>query len=164
MKPYYVQIISTILLIFLVPITRYIIKKITLRYSLHNSFKESRTKIILKYLYIFINITALVLLFGIWGVDPQNILVSLSSIFAVIGVAMFAQWSILSNLTSGIIIFFTMQIKIGDRIKIYDKDFPIEAEIVDIKSFNIYLKTDNGEQIIYPNNLILQKGVSIIES
>ena len=116
----------------------------------------------IKCLNILINVTALVLLFVIWGVEPQNVLLSLSSIFAVIGVALFAQWSILSNLTSGIIIFFTMHIKIGDRIKIYDKDFPIEAEIADIKSFNIYLKTDDGEQVIYPNNLILQKGISVI--
>ena len=162
MKLYFIQIISTILLILIIPIARYVVKKITLKYSQHSSFKESRTRIMLKCLYISINVTAIVLLFVIWGVEPQNILISLSSIFAVIGVAMFAQWSILSNLTSGVIIFFTMHIKIGDRIKIYDKDFPIEAEIIDMKSFSMYLKTDNGEQIIYPNNLILQKGVSII--
>ena len=162
MIPYFTQIISTVLLFLLIPIARYIVRKITMKYSKHGSFKESRTRIMIKCLNILINATVLVLLFIIWGVEPQNVFLSLSSIFAVIGVAFFAQWSILSNLTSGIIIFFTMHIKIGDRIKIYDKDFPIEAEIIDIKSFNIYLKSDNGEQIIYPNNIILQKGVSVV--
>ena len=44
------------------------------------------------------------------------------------GVAMFAQWSILSNITSGIILFFSFPFKIGDLILIHDKDFPIEAD------------------------------------
>jgi hypothetical protein len=60
------------------------------------------------------------------------------------GVAMFAQWSILSNITSGIILFF-FPFKIGDVIRIHDKDFPIEAEIEDIRAFHVALKTKDGE-------------------
>jgi len=70
---------------------------------------------------------------------------------------MFAQWSILSNITSGIILFFFFPFRIGDIIQVHDKDFPIKAEIEDIKAFHIYLKTDKGERITYPNNLLLQK-------
>ena len=77
---------------------------------------------------------------------------------------MFAQWSILSNITSGVILFFSFPFKIGDIIKIHDKDFPIEAEIVNIGAFHVFLKTDDGEQIIYPNNLLLQKGISILKN
>ena len=39
----------------------------------------------------------------------------------------------------------------------------VQAEIEDIKAFHIYLKTDKGERITYPNNLLLQKGISIIK-
>ncbi|MDP2159449.1 MAG: mechanosensitive ion channel, partial [Flavobacterium sp.] len=98
----------------------------------------------------------------IWGVKPENIVLVTSSIFAVIGVAMFAQWSILSNVTSGVILFFSAPFRIGDTIKIHDKDFPIEAEIEDIRGFHTYLKTKEGEIITYPNSLLLQKGVSIV--
>jgi small-conductance mechanosensitive channel len=106
----------------------------------------------------------IIALIFIWGVQPQNLWVAFSSIFAVLGVALFAQWSILSNITSGIILFFSAPYRIGDVIKIHDKDYPIEAEIIDIKGFHTYLKTEEGESIVYPNNLLLQKGISVIEA
>ena len=76
--------------------------------------------------------------------------------------AFFAQWSILSNITAGIIVFFSSPFRIGDTIKILDKDYPIEAKIIDIKSFYTLLKTEEGEQISLPNNLLLQKGIVIV--
>ena len=85
-----------------------------------------------------------------------------TSILTVIGVAFFAQWSILSNITAGIIVFFSSPFRIGDTIKILDKDYPIEAKIIDIKSFYTLLKTEEGEQISLPNNLLLQKGIVIV--
>jgi len=107
---------------------------------------------------------AIIALIVIWGVQKKDILLTVSSITTVIGVAMFAQWSILSNITSGIILFFFFPFKIGDVIKIHDKDFPIQAEIEDINAFHVNLKTIDGERITYPNNLLLQKGISIIDT
>lgn len=66
-------------------------------------------------------------------------------------------------MTSGIILFFYFPFKIGDRIRILDKDFPEEAIIIDIQTFTINLKKDNGEFLTYPNNLLLQKGVVLIQ-
>jgi small-conductance mechanosensitive channel len=85
-------------------------------------------------------------------------------VLTVVGVALFAQWSILSNITSGIILLFSFPFKIGDYIRIHDKDFPIEAEIDDIRAFHTLLKTRDGEIITYPNTLLLQKGISIIKN
>jgi small-conductance mechanosensitive channel len=85
-----------------------------------------------------------------------------SSVFAVVGVASFAQWSILSNISAGIIIFFSYPFKIGDKIKIHDKDFPVEGEIMDVKAFYIILQSSDDELITYPNNLLMQKGISVI--
>jgi small-conductance mechanosensitive channel len=109
-----------------------------------------------------INILAAFSIIIIWGVQTKDIFIALSSITTVVGVAMFAQWSILSNITSGIILFFSFPFRIGDVILIHDKDFPIEAKIEDIRAFHVYLKSKNGEMIVYPNNLLLQKGISII--
>ena len=95
--------------------------------------------------------------------DLGDLALIFSSVFAVIGVALFAIWSILSNITSGIIMFFNFPYKIGDKIKIHDKDMPIEALIEDIKAFHLHLRTDDGELITYPNNLILQKAVSLVQ-
>ena len=110
------------------------------------------------------NMLAIFAIIIIWGVQTKDILLALSSIVTIVGVAMFAQWSILSNITSGIILFFSFPYKIGDNIIIHDKDFPIEAEIEDIGAFHVYLKTKKGETIVYPNNLMLQIGITILKN
>jgi small-conductance mechanosensitive channel len=83
----------------------------------------------------------------------------LSSIFAVLGVALFAQWSILSNLTASVLIFFVFPYRIGDKVKVAEKDEDISGVIIDITMFHVILRHSSGNIITYPNNLILQKGV-----
>lgn len=83
----------------------------------------------------------------------------LSSIFAVLGVALFAQWSILSNLTASILIFFVFPYRIGDTVKVAEKDEDISGVIIDITMFHVILRHASGNIITYPNSLILQKGV-----
>ena len=103
------------------------------------------------------------MLIAVWGVEGKQAFLVISSVFTVIGVAMFAQWSMLSNITAGIIIFFYFPFRIGDKILIIDKDTPIEAEIIDMKSFYTLMINENGEKISFPNNLLLQKGIVIIK-
>jgi len=106
----------------------------------------------------------------IWGVNFREIGLLFSSLFAVIGVALFAQWSILSNITAGVILFFAFPFKIGDQIKILDKE-AIESQneshdlfiIEDIKAFHIRLRSSKGNLVTYPNNLMLQKAVTLIQ-
>jgi small-conductance mechanosensitive channel len=159
---YIKEVIITLFVLVILIIVRLLIAKIVKRFARISEILEHRTRLVIKYFNILIGTIAIITLFVIWGVKPENIVLVTSSIFAVIGVAMFAQWSILSNVTSGIILFFSAPFKIGDTIKIHDKDFPIEAEIEDIRGFHTYLKTKEGEIITYPNSLLLQKGVSII--
>lgn len=83
----------------------------------------------------------------------------LSSIFAVLGVALFAQWSILSNITASILIFFVFPYRIGDYIQVVEKDADIRGKIVDITMFHVMILHQGGETISYPSNLILQKSV-----
>ena len=59
--------------------------------------------------------------------------------------------------------FFSFPYKVGDKIKINDKDYPIEAIIEDIRAFQLILRVDNGDLVTYPNNLILQKAVTLVE-
>nr|WP_315172970.1 mechanosensitive ion channel domain-containing protein [uncultured Flavobacterium sp.] len=158
------EIIGTGILFVLVVSLRIITTKVVKKYAKSSQIIEHRTNLVIKYIHLLINILAVIALITIWGVEPNDIFIALSSIATVVGVAMFAQWSILSNITSGIILFFSFPFKIGDIIRIHDKDFPIEAEIKDISAFHVYLKTKDGEKIIYPNNLLLQKGISILEN
>ncbi|MGZ9736483.1 mechanosensitive ion channel domain-containing protein [Flavobacterium sp. GNP002] len=157
------ELIATGILGILLVLFRIISTKLVLRYAKSNQTLEHRTNLVIKYIHLLINILVTIALIIIWGVQTKDIFIALSSITTVVGVAMFAQWSILSNITSGVILFFSFPFKIGDVIKIHDKDFPIEAEIEDIGAFHVYLKTIDGEKIIYPNNLLLQKGISILK-
>jgi small-conductance mechanosensitive channel len=146
---------GTGVLLLLVFTLRIIISSLVRRFARVTHKIEHRTNLVVKYLHLLTNILALIAVL-IWGVQAKDIIIAISSITTVVGVAMFAQWSILSNITSGIILFFSFPFKIGDIIRIHDKDFPIVAEIEDIRAFHVALKTKEGEMIIYPNNLLFQ--------
>lgn len=158
------EIVATGIVIVVIIILRLTVAKLVRRYAKSSAIIEHRANLVIKYINLMITILAIIALIIIWGVQRKDIFLTLSSITTVVGVAMFAQWSILSNITSGIILFFFFPFRIGDIIQIHDKDFPIQAEIEDIKAFHVYLKTNKGERITYPNNLLLQKGISIIDT
>jgi small-conductance mechanosensitive channel len=163
-QTYIKEEIATGIVLLLVIFSRVLIAKIVRRFAKVSEILEHRTNLVIKYINILIAIISIIALFVIWGVKPQNVILVISSLFAVIGVAMFAQWSILSNITSGVILFFSAPFKIGDTIKIHDKEFPVEAEIEDIRGFHTYLKTKEGEIITYPNSLLLQKGITVVKN
>ena len=155
--------ISTVILLVAVIFTRKVVSKLIKRYANASQIIEKRTNLVIKYINILITILASITLILIWGVQTKDIFVTLSSIATVIGVAMFAQWSILSNITSGIILFFSFPFKIGDVILIHDKDYLVEGEIEDIGAFHVTIRSKEGEIVIYPNNLFFQKGISVIK-
>ena len=156
--------IATIVALVIFMILRYLVNTIIDNIGKTSEFAESRTQLVKKYIDYFIYMLALLVIISIWGIKPEQIFLFISSVLTVIGVAFFAQWSILSNITAGIILFFSSPFKIGNVIKIMDKDYPIEAKIIDIKSFYTLLKTAKGEEITFPNNLLLQKGVVVMNN
>lgn len=103
---------------------------------------------------IFVFVVCLVL-----GIGYGEVSLFISSAFAVIGVALFAQWSILSNITASMVIFFGFPYRVEDRIKITDADFDLSGTVEEISLFHVLIRTDEGNIITYPNNLILQKPV-----
>lgn len=163
-QKYLYQIIATIVALVIFMILRYLVNTIIDNIGKTSEFAESRTQLVKKYIDYFIYMLALLVIISIWGIKPEQIFLFISSVLTVIGVAFFAQWSILSNITAGIILFFSSPFKIGNVIKIMDKDYPIEAKIIDIKSFYTLLKTAEGEEITFPNNLLLQKGVVVMNN
>lgn len=161
-NPYLIEEIITVITLLTYFISKALTVKIVRRFANSNEVLEHRANLVIKYINLLIGFLALFIIIIAWGVKKEQILLFISSIFAVVGVASFAQWSILSNITAGIVLFFSYPFKIGDKIRIHDKDFPIEAEIEDIKAFYILLKSHEGELITFPNNLLMQKGISIV--
>lgn len=160
---YRYELVYSLGVLVLLLIIQFVLRKAANKVGKKSEINITRTKLMFKYINILIFLIAAFLLSIAWGVGFTELSLIFSSTFAVIGVALFAIWSILSNITSGIIMFFSFPYKIGDTIKIHDKDLPIEAVIEDIKAFHLHLRTSDGELITYPNNLILQKAVSLIQ-
>lgn len=157
------QIIYTIAIAFLLVFFQLILRATAQRVGKRTGINITRTKLMFKYINILVLIVAFFLFSFAWGMGLAELSIIFSSTFAVIGVALFAIWSILSNVTSGIIMFFSFPYRIGDKIKIHDKDMPIEAVIEDIRAFHLHLRNDEGELTTYPNNLILQKAVTLLK-
>lgn len=157
------QITFTIITLIALTVFQFILKKTAQKVGRKSEIQVTRTRLMFKYINILVILIAVFLLLLSWGYDLSDLSLLFSSVFAVLGVALFAIWSILSNVTAGIILFFSFPYKIGNKIKIHDKDLPVEAIIEDIKAFHLHLRTSDGELITYPNNLILQKAVSLVE-
>ena len=160
------EILGTVISIIILLIIRFTVVGTIRRIGKRSDISSSRTKLIVKYISLGITAIALVAITLIWGVNFRELGLIFSSIFAVIGVALFAQWSILSNVTAGIILFLAFPFKIGDRIRILDKELETEEEftIEDIKLYYIYLRNSHGHLITYPNNLMMQKAVTLLTS
>ncbi|MDA3806376.1 MAG: mechanosensitive ion channel [Thiomicrorhabdus sp.] len=133
--------------------------KIMNRLGAYKGVPESRVINIQKVFKILMFLIALIAVLAIWGVGYRGVLIFASSIIAVLGVALFAQWSLLSNITAGVIIFFAFPARIGDKIEIIDGSDVITGTIIEINIFQLLLRDDKGFDISYPNNLVLQRPV-----
>lgn len=159
-----IQILET-LVIGVIYVLAFVVTKYTINNALKNAhLQRARRKMIIKAVHLFTTIAAVLLIAGVWGLKQHEIAVFASTILTALGIAFFAQWSLLSNITSSIILFFNHPLKLGDTIKVLDKDYPFEGEVTDLTYFFVHLKTKTGEVITIPNALVLQKSVAVIES
>jgi small-conductance mechanosensitive channel len=158
-----IQILETLVIFILYVIIFFINKKVINNALKSTQLQRTRRKVIIKALNLFTTITAIVLIAGIWGLEQNEIAVFATTILTALGIAFFAQWSLLSNITSSIILFFNHPLKVGDTIKVLDKDYPFEGEVTELTYFFIHLKTKEGETITLPNSVALQKSIAVIE-
>ena len=93
----------------------------------------------------------------IWGFDFQWLLAVSSGLITLTGVALFASWSLLSNITAFFILLAHESYKRGNFIRIIEADNYVEGTISEINLFNTRLITENKESIIYPNNLLIAR-------
>lgn len=163
LSTYQSELISTAILLIVLGIIRTIIVITVKKIGKKSGTTEARASLIGRYVTVTLVLIALLIEAFILGVGLDQISLVFSSVFAVIGIGLFAIWSILSNVTSGVIMFFSFPYKVGDKIKIHDKDYPVEAIIEDIRAFQLILRDDHNDLVTYPNNLILQKAVTLMQ-
>jgi small-conductance mechanosensitive channel len=152
-----IKIIETVVALIAYVLLRAFTSKMIDRTVKNNIMQKNRGKVARKGVYFILLMITLTILFFIWGVNQSELVVFISSFLAVLGVALFAQWSILSNITSGIIIFFNHPVKLDNTICILDKDYQIEGKVSDIGLFFVIIKTKDGERVTIPSNVFVQK-------
>ena len=155
------QLIETACVLALLLIVLYINKRAVSKVLKRLELGLNRRRVISKAINGISVLLAGIVLAAIWGVHHNQIVVFLTSFLTVMGIAFFAQWSLLSNITSGIILFFNHPLHIGDSIEVHDKDFPVEGRVVDITYFFVHIRTEQNVILTIPNSLMLQKMVSV---
>ena len=137
------------------------IKKVVANLGLKNGVAETRIVYVNAVLQISLGIVALILLGVIIGFNYRDVGLFFGSIFAFVGVALFAQWSILSNVTASVIVFFFFPYRVGDYVKILDGENSIDGKIKEISLFHVILQSDDLQIFTFPNSLVFQKAVQI---
>lgn len=141
-------------------VVQHLLRNITHRFGERNGMRPNRIAYVNKTIQITLGLISLGLISLILGVNYGELSIFVSSAFAILGVALFAQWSILSNITASVLIFFGFPYHLGDRVRVIEAgDERIEGEILDISLFCITIRDDDGNVATYPNNLLLQRPV-----
>ncbi len=159
---HYFQLVLTFAMLAVFILIRQFFRSMVRARAIENEMGLSQRKYAHKFFNIIFTLLFLIGLGVIWDISVKGLSVYFASIFTIIGVALFANWSILSNVTSSIILFFTSPFKIGSKIEILDKDDSIAGTVVDITFFTIKILTEDGFEIAYPNNLALQKPIKLL--
>jgi small-conductance mechanosensitive channel len=152
-----IQIIEAVITLLVYIITTALISRSIDKFVANHAATKTRSKVVRKAVNLTTLLIFLTIIFSIFGVDQAELAMFIGSVLTVMGIALFAQWSILSNITSGIIIFFNHSVKLDDTLTVIDKDYEVEGRISDIGLFFIILKTKDNEQVTIPNSVFLQK-------
>ena len=160
MKLEYLQIIQTTVVIIAYLILQQIVFRIINKTLSNRLIQETRGVLIKNVINLILAIISLIFISLIWGVNQSDLALFAGSVLTVVGVAFFAQWSLLSNITSSIIIFFNHPVKLNDSIIILEgKDYVIEGTVSKIGLFFVTLKTTESEEITLPNNIFITKSI-----
>jgi len=158
-----IQIVETLIIIGLYIISYFIFKLVVNNFLKKTKLERGRRKMAIRSIQLFTTITAIIFLTGVSGFKQSEIALFASTILTALGIAFFAQWSLLSNITSSILIFFNHPLKIGVTIKVLHKDYHYEGEVTDLNYFFVSLKTKDNEIITVPNSHFFSQSYSICE-
>jgi small-conductance mechanosensitive channel len=164
MEHYKLQIIETLVILGIYILLYFAFKTIINNFLKKTRLDRGRRKMAIRSMQLFTTIASIILLTGIWGFKQSEIALFASSILTALGIAFFAQWSLLSNITSSVLIFFNHPVKLGDSIKLLHKDYQYEGEVIELNYFFVYLKTRENEIITIPNSHFFDKSFTLSEN
>lgn len=159
MTEYEIQLIETFVLGTILVIIKLFTQKSINKFLSKFDFDLKRKRITQRIINLFLTILAIIILAGIWNIKRNELMVFLTSVITVLGIAFFAQWSILSNITSSLILFFNHPLKIGQNVRVLEKDYDVEGQLIDISFFFMYVRDKEGNTITIPTSVVLQKTI-----
>lgn len=136
-----------------------VLRGVTKRLGRRREFSRARifqTSVVINAACLVISLIAVGVL---WGLKGDGLMVFATSLMALLGVALFASWSMLSNATAAIILFFSAPYRVGDRIRLLDGDNTVTGQIRHMGLIFITVQDELGHRYTLPNNLLLQKTV-----
>ena len=160
-SPVTVQLIISVSVIILYFIISRRIMPLLYQVIAHSRLKAEMNKRAAVVLHILLVLALVVVLSVVWGVDIRGLLVLASSMIAVVGVALFAAWSLLSNITAFFILLGQKAFAEGMEVRVIDGANYLEGRIVEINLFSTVLRTKDNEQVVYPNNLLISRPVVV---
>ena len=154
----YLKFIEAFIVILIYFIVRKTSNKIIDKTTQRKFFQKPRAAIVKKAINLVFLIVTISIILTIFGVKQSDLFVYIGSILTVVGVAFFAQWSILSNITSSVIIFFNHNVKLEDTVTIMEgKEYEIKGRVSNIGLFFVTIITADEDEITLPNNIFIQK-------
>ncbi|MCD1598111.1 mechanosensitive ion channel domain-containing protein [Rheinheimera sp.] len=160
-SPVTVQLIISVSVIILYFIISRRVMPLLYQVIAHSRLKAEMNKRAAVVLHILLVLALIVVLSVVWGVDIRGLLVLASSMIAVVGVALFAAWSLLSNITAFFILLGQKAFAEGMEVRVIDGGNYLEGRIVEINLFSTVLRTKDNEQVVYPNNLLISRPVVV---
>jgi small-conductance mechanosensitive channel len=154
-----IQIIETIVLGGIIILIKIFTQKSINKFLNKFDFDLKRKRITQRIINLFLSIIAIIILAGIWNIKRGELMVFFTSVITVLGIAFFAQWSILSNITSSLILFFNHPLKIGQNVRVLEKEYDVEGQLIDISFFFMYIRDKDGNTITIPTSVVLQKTI-----
>jgi len=161
---FYIELGLSAVLLILFFIAKSITTRLIRRQAQRNSDSKARMKYVIKLSNLGLTLILITLLALVWEISFKGLAIYFASFFTVVGVAFFASWSILSNVTAYAIIFFNLPFRIGSQIKILDGNDTVEGKVDDITLFFIKIKLPSGDIVTYPNNVAIQKPIMEIRN
>src|SRR5690554_6767108 len=156
------EVLYTVILLVVLYTLNSLLKRAIRRFGRNSAINMNSRKIIFYLSNLLFYILAFAGISLIWGVNLEDFSLFITSVLAFVGIGFVAQWSILSNLTASVILFFSHPLRLGNRVRVLDKDFDWTGRVVDITAFYLFMRTDDGRTITIPTNLVIQKGIEIL--
>ncbi len=159
----YVRIIETLITILVLAAIRRFVSNIIRKRLQAADFGDNRAKLTINMFNVIYLALLVIILAGIWGLHGDQVIHFIGAALTVVGIGFFAQWSLLSNITSGLILFFNHPLKIGDYLSIVDKDFPLEGRVENITLFFIYIRDKEDRVFSISNTVMIQKTFRVLD-